>query len=127
MAFRGSLGNYMAVMLLPFNGIFRFSIYPTSLGGKSIKLFTFAAICPGLSRIHNGGKSRKGKVQDVSPDGAERRWQLKRNGTGWCVSKEWIEENDFLQDEFQARQQAGVTRQQEKPNTTQTETNMMGG
>lgn len=57
MAFRASLGNYMAVMLLRFNAIFGFSIYLTSLGGKSIKLFTLAAICPGLSRIHNGGES----------------------------------------------------------------------
>lgn len=36
MAFKGSLGNYMAVMLLSFNRIFWFSIYPMSLGGKSI-------------------------------------------------------------------------------------------
>lgn len=27
MAFRGGLENYMAVMLLNFNGIFRFSVY----------------------------------------------------------------------------------------------------
>lgn len=59
MAFRGSLGNYMAVMLLSFNGIFRFSIYPASLGGKSIKLFTFATICPGLSCIYTCGKAQK--------------------------------------------------------------------
>lgn len=52
MAFRGSLGNYMAVMLLSFNRIFWFSIYPASLGGKSIKLFTFATICPGLLYIY---------------------------------------------------------------------------
>lgn len=52
MAFRGSLGNYMAVMLLSFNGIFRFSIYPASLGGESIKLFTFATTCPGLLYIY---------------------------------------------------------------------------
>lgn len=51
MAFRGGLGNYMAVMLLSFNRIFRFSIYPGSLGGKSIKLFTFAAICTGMLYI----------------------------------------------------------------------------
>lgn len=44
MAFRGSLGNYMAVMVLSFNRIFRLSIYLGSLGGKSIKLFTFAVI-----------------------------------------------------------------------------------
>ena len=51
MAFRGGLGNYMAVMLLSFNRIFRFSIYLGSLGGKSIKLFTFAMICAGMLYI----------------------------------------------------------------------------
>lgn len=49
MAFRGSLGNYMAVMVLSFN---RFSIYLGSLGAKSIKLFTFAVICAGMLYIH---------------------------------------------------------------------------
>lgn len=87
MAFRGSLGNYMAVMLLRFNAIFRFSIYPTSLGGKSIKLFTLAAICPGLSRVPSGGKVAKGKVHDVSPDAAERRRQLKRRGRAGASPK----------------------------------------
>lgn len=66
MAFRGSLGNYMAVMLLSFNGIFRFSIYPASLGGKSIKLFTFATICPGLSCISTCGKAQRWNARHVS-------------------------------------------------------------
>ncbi len=52
MAFRGSLGNYMAVMVLSFNRIFRFSIYLGSLGEKSIKLFTFAMVCAGMLYIH---------------------------------------------------------------------------
>lgn len=51
MAFRGSLGNYMAVMLLSFNRIFRFPIYLGSLGKKSIKLFTFAMIRVGMLYI----------------------------------------------------------------------------
>lgn len=52
MAFRGSLGNYMAFMVLNFNRIFRFPIYLGSLGGKSIKLFTFAMRCAGMLYIH---------------------------------------------------------------------------
>lgn len=45
--FRGSLGNYMAVMHLSFNRLFRCSVYATFLGGKSIKLITFTSMCPG--------------------------------------------------------------------------------
>lgn len=52
MAFRGSLGNYMAVMVLSFNRIFRFFIYLGALGGKSIRLFTFAMISAGMLYIH---------------------------------------------------------------------------
>lgn len=44
MAFRVSLENYMAVMVLSFNRIFRFSIYLVSRSGKSITVFTFALI-----------------------------------------------------------------------------------
>lgn len=95
MAFRGSLGNYMAVMLLRLNGIFRFSIYPTSMGGKSIRLFTFAVICPRLSRMHNSGKSSQGKVWDVSPDAAKRRWRLGGTRQGCHLSQEWMRENGY--------------------------------
>lgn len=99
MAFRGSLGNYMAVMLLRFNGIFRFSIYPTSLGGKSIKLFTFAVICPGLSGIHTGGKVQKVKCetrpQMMLSEGGSSTGQ---DGLAW-IRREWI-----LRDEVKAKQ-----------------------
>lgn len=99
MAFRGSLGNYMAVMLLCVNGMFRFSIYPTSLGGKSIKLFTFAAICPGLSGIHTGGKVEKVKCKThpqmmLSEGGSSTGW----DGQAW-IRGEWI-----LRDEVKAKQ-----------------------
>lgn len=94
MAFRGSLGNYMAVMLLRFNGIFRFSIYPTSLGGKSIKLFTFAAICPGLSRVHNSGKVAKVKCK-TCPHTLASEGGSSEGPNGWRVPKEWIEEDGF--------------------------------
>ena len=43
----------MAAMVLNFNRIFRFPIYPGSMGGKSIKVFTFTMMCAGTLHIHN--------------------------------------------------------------------------
>lgn len=56
MAFRGSLGNYMAVMLLSVN---RVSIYRGVCEWKSIKLFTLAAIRAGMLWIHTCGEAQK--------------------------------------------------------------------
>lgn len=65
MAFRGSLGNYMAVMVLNFNRIFRFPIYLGSRGGKSIKLFTFAMICAGMLYIHTYEYAQRQKCLEM--------------------------------------------------------------
>ena len=44
MAYRGSLRNYMAVMVLSFNRILRICVYLRTWGWKSIKLFTFGMV-----------------------------------------------------------------------------------
>lgn len=84
MAFRGSLGNYMAVMVLSFNRIFTFSIYLGSLGGKSINLFTFAMRCAGLSNSRSYEYAQRQTVgQQIEMPSSEGHITA---GVGWHTS-----------------------------------------